>query len=235
MEFNSYGIKFIFDEKKNKKIGNYNWFVDVLKKQNWEPVTFKMFKEVSNPEKVAIDIGSWIGPTTIFLSKYFKKVISIEADIVSFESLTSNIEDNECKNVTLINKAFYNSEEDKIYFGVNSHKFDPVLGSSTSQSKKQSDDINDYSIDTISIFDLLKIVEPTDIEFLKVDIEGGDEDIFEEIITVGSNYGWKIWLSFHYGWWKNKDVSRFTHILKFIKKVRMDEIEIPVESILSKI
>jgi FkbM family methyltransferase len=142
------------------------------------------------------------------------------------ERLTKNLKDNFCENVTLHNKAFHNSNTNSIFFGVNSFQFEPIFGSSTSQTKTQSDDNTDYEIETINIFDILKEVDPNDIGLIKVDIEGGDEDVFEELILVGSKYGWKIWISFHYGWWKDKNVDRFTYLIPLIKKVSKNNIEI---------
>lgn len=233
MEFESYGINFIFNEENNKKIHNFHWLVDSLKSQIWEPFTFETFNRLKDNNKVAIDIGGWIGPTTIYLSKIFKEVITIEADNVAFESLSENIKDNFCDNVTLYNRAFHNSKTNNVLFGINSFKFEPTFGSSTSQTKLQSDDDTDYLIDTINIFDIIKDIDPNSIGLIKVDIEGGDEDVFEELITVGSKYGWKIWISFHYEWWRDKNVNRFEHLIPLIKKLTRDNIEISKDSLLS--
>jgi 16S rRNA A1518/A1519 N6-dimethyltransferase RsmA/KsgA/DIM1 with predicted DNA glycosylase/AP lyase activity len=94
MEFKSYGINFILNEENNKKIHNFHWLIDVLKSQTWEPFTFEIFNKFKDNNKVAIDIGGWIGPTTIYLSKIFKEVITIEADNIAFESLSKNVKDN---------------------------------------------------------------------------------------------------------------------------------------------
>lgn len=235
MEFESYGIKFIFNKYKNKKINNFDWFVDVLEKQEWEPKTFEIFNKFKDKNKIAIDIGGWIGPTTIYLSKFFKEVITIEPDGVAFESLTENIKDNSCNNVILHNKAFYNSSTKNILFGVNSFNFDPVFGSSTSQTKIKKDNETDFLIETINIFDIIKYVDPNSIGIIKVDIEGGDEDIFEELILVGSKYSWKIWIAFHYEWWKDKDVNRFEYLVGLMKKVYSGTVEIPKNELLKLI
>jgi FkbM family methyltransferase len=235
MEFKSYGINFIFNEENNKKIPNFSWLISVLKQQTWEPNTFNVFNNLKDKNKIAIDIGGWIGPTTIYLSKIFKEVITIEADKVSFDALSNNIKDNSCHNVKLYNKAFHNSDTKNVFFGVNRFNFTPELGSSTSQTKNQIEDIADYAIDTINIFNIIEQLDPNNIGLIKVDIEGGDEDVFEELISVGSNYGWKIWISFHYGWWKDKNVRRFEHLIKLIKKVSRDDMEIPKDELLSLI
>ena len=232
-EITAYGTKFIFDSDKNKKIPNFNWLIDVL--QTWEPATFDIFNKVKDENKVAIDIGGWIGVTTIYLSKIFKNVITIEADTVAYDALSENIKDNFCDNVTLINKAFYNSKHDRITFGTNSYGFDANFGSSTSQTKLQSDNDSDYSIETISIIDIIKDINPTNIGLIKVDIEGGDEDVFEELITIGSKYGWKIWIAFHYGWWKDTDITRFEKLIPLIKKVSRDTHEIAKSELLTLI
>jgi FkbM family methyltransferase len=226
---------FIFDAEKNEKIPNFNWFIDVLQKQTWESVTFNIFDQLKDENKIAIDIGGWIGVTSIYLSKIFKSVITIEADVVAFNALSENINDNQCKNVTLYNKAFYNSTVDSIVFGVNSFNYDSTLGSSTSQIKTHSDNDSDYSIETISIIDIIKDINPNDIGLIKVDIEGGDEDVFEELITIGSKYGWKIWIAFHYGWWKDTDITRFEKLIPLIKKVSRDTHEISKSELLSLI
>lgn len=235
MELNSYGIKFIFDENNNKKIPNFNWFIGVLKEQTWEPKTFETFNNLKDINKIAIDIGGWIGPTTIYLSKIFKEVITIEADTVAFEALSNNIKDNSCNNVVLYNKAFHNSKTKNVFFGTNRFNFESELGSSTSQTKNQIETGSDYSIDTINIFNIIENIDPKNIGLIKVDIEGGDENIFEELIFVGSNYGWKIWISFHYGWWGDKNVKKFEHVIKLIKKVSRDDIEISKHELLSLI
>jgi FkbM family methyltransferase len=233
MEFVSYVEKFIFDNEKNSNITIFDWFIDVLKNETWEPMTFDVFNQLSDKEKIVVDIGSWIGPTSIFLSKKFKKVISIEADIVSFKTLSDNIKDNNCDNVILYNKAFFDSRFKNIFFGVNSFNFDPNLGSSTSQTKVSKNNDNDYQIETISILDIIEEFNPFDISLIKLDIEGGDEDVLEELITVGSKYGWKLWISFHYGWWKDKNISRFENLIPLIKTVRRDNSEISKFTLLS--
>jgi len=233
MEFESYGINFILNEENNKEIHNFYWLVDSLKSQTWESSTFEVFNNYKDENKVAIDIGAWIGPTTIFLSKKFKEVITIEADTVAFDALSKNVKDNLCNNVTLHNKAFYNSKSNNIFFGVNNFQSEPMFGSSTSQTKTESNNDTDYMIETINIFDIIKDVDPNYIGLIKVDIEGGDEDVIEELILVGSKYGWKIWISFHYGWWKDKNVNRFEYLIPLIKKVTKGNIPIPKEELLT--
>lgn len=232
MEQLIYGENFFLDKEKNSDIQSFDWFINEFTSEKWEPITFEVFNKLSDKNKTAIDIGGWIGITSIYLSKKFKNVITIEADTISYNTLLSNIKDNQCDNVKVYNKAFFNSDVKNVFFGINDYNFGSYLGSSTSQTKHSKSSESDYSIETISILDLINEVDPYEIGIVKVDIEGGDEDVFRELITVGSKYGWKIWLSFHYGWWKDKNVRRFEDLIPLIKKVSLNTTEIPKDELL---
>jgi hypothetical protein len=71
------------------------------------------------------------------------------------------------------------------------------------------------------------------ISFLKIDIEGGEENILDELFDLGEVYNWKVWLSFHYGWWEDKSINRFENKLNKIKKVFFGGSEIKKEDFLS--
>jgi FkbM family methyltransferase len=174
----------------------------------WEPYTFKCFRQVANSSKIAIDIGAWIGLTGIWLSKNFKNVICIEADKLSVKALEANLIASECKNYSIIPNALYNSKT-KIYFGPNSFKQNSTLNESMSQLKIESDKLDDYMIDTIIISDIIKNISLTDIGLIKVDIEGGEEYIIEELMILSNENKIPILLSFHINWWKNNDIDRF--------------------------
>jgi len=60
--------------------------------------------------------------------------------------------------------------------------------------------INDYDIN------------PNDISLIKVDIEGGEEHILNDLYTIYDKYNINLYISMHYAWWTNKDLSRFTFL-----------------------
>ena len=73
-KFTSYGVEYNFGSDKNGHIKCLDWFLPRFKSEEWEPETFELFNYVKDSEGAAVDIGAWIGPTTIWLSNNFKHV-----------------------------------------------------------------------------------------------------------------------------------------------------------------
>lgn len=226
--FNSYGVDYKFLESENKMIPSFGWYMSVFPNQNWEPDTFDIFNKVKDKTKIALDIGGWIGSTTIWLSKHFEKVIVVEADNNAVNALTSNLKRNDCNNVDIIHKVIYNNTKKEIFFGYNPN-VNSQLGDSMSQSKLESISSQDYFMETITLSDIVEQYSENKIGFVKVDIEGGEEDIFEDLFEISEKNGWKVWLSFHYGWWKDKNINRFDDCLKQVKKIFFSNTEINKE------
>ena len=110
IEFNSYGIDFKFQPNENRDISNFSWYVNSLIHGEWEPETFEVFKRCANKEKIALDIGSWIGATSVALSKQFKHVYCLEPDFIALGALKNNLKTNGCSNVDVIPKALFSKE-----------------------------------------------------------------------------------------------------------------------------
>jgi FkbM family methyltransferase len=211
INFNLRWVDYSFDPAKNSKISNFNMFMESFPKGYWEAETFNVFEYVKNKDKAAIDIGAWIGPTAVWLSKNFSKLVAVEADNVALEALKANLEDSGCDNVTIVDKAIY-SERSKVTFGSNQYVETyqkEGLGASTSQIKTGGFIDGDYAIDTITINDLSEYISFDEVGFVKLDIEGGEEHVLTDIIKLAEKYNWKLWISFHYTWWKNLDIKRF--------------------------
>lgn len=54
---------------------------------NWETDTFFIFDLFKDKNSVAIDLGAWIGTTSIWLSHNFHHVVAVEADKISLTCL----------------------------------------------------------------------------------------------------------------------------------------------------
>lgn len=183
---------------------------------SWEIETFNVFDKFLDYSKIFIDIGGWIGTTSIYGSRKSKHVYSIEADSLSFIDLTKNINLN-CKkgSTTLINKAIFNVDDVEIKFGKNKYLQNSKMNDSTSQIYNNMNDENmeldTFSVKTITlqrIIDQYKI-DPVEISLIKVDIEGGEENILDDLFVIHEKFKVSLFVSFHYDWWQNKDLDRF--------------------------
>ena len=223
--FTIHGVDYSFDPSKNSQIVNYQWFMDALSTGKWENDTYSVFDIVKDPTKTALDIGAWIGPTAIWLSKNFKEVIAVEADKIALKALKANLKSSKCKNVKVIERPIYSESNIELFFGSNANRA-ANLGDSTSQLKSKSTNKEDSSVLTITLSDILKEVK--DVSFIKVDIEGGEEHIIPELFETCSKYNISLWISFHYTWWKDSNIDRFEksfslatnekNIAEFVKK-----------------
>lgn len=186
----------------------------------WENETFEIFDKYLSKDKVFIDIGGWIGTTAMYGSRKSKHVYSIEADNNSFNDMTNNFTINCKNNYTLINKAIFNINDIKIKFGKNVHLQNSKMNDSTSQI--YSDDIitnSYYLVDTITIENIIETyqINVSEISLIKVDIEGGEENILNELFDVHVKYGISLYVSFHHSWWKDKNLNRFSFLSSDIK------------------
>ncbi len=164
---------------------------------NWEEETFDVFEECADKYKTMIDIGSWVGPTVLYNAELFQQVIAVEADRDNVHELQQNIYLSGIQNITLIQKAVYHIPNTTVRFGKNEH----IQGVDT--STQQIRESGGYEVGTITLDEL---IAPYDsVGLIKIDIEGGEENIINDILRIYLERGIKIYLSFHYSWWKNKE------------------------------
>lgn len=187
--------------------------------QSWEPGTFAVFEKVKDPEGIAIDLGAWIGTTSIWLSKNFFHVISVDGDSISVHYLRKNLELSACHNVTICDYPV-TADGRPVFFG--SRKL--ALNSSMSYVKENKTTDSDYSIDSISFRELLKNyidynkeINAHKVSFIKCDIEGGEEELLNELLEYARESGCKAYISFHYTWWKTKNIDAFAPLFMQFK------------------
>ena len=178
----------------------------------WEQETFDVFDRYLNQDKIFIDIGAWIGTTSMYGSRKSKHVYSVEADSQSFGELEYNMKNNCSANYTLINNAIYDTDNIDVKFGKNKFLNGSKMNDSTSQiygDNETSDEF--YTVKTISLQRLLEkySINPKDVSLIKVDIEGGEEFILNDLHDIKLRYNVPLYISFHLSWWKNKNLDRF--------------------------
>ena len=198
--------KQIFLKKNEGKNYNY-WFTYY---PNWENDLFVIFDRLLSKDKVFIDIGAWIGLTGIYASRNSKHVYAIEADAESVKELRQNCQYN-CDNVTIVDKAIAHTSDKTVFLGKNAYLPNDSLNDSTSQVFETQKD-GRFEVTTISISDLISRYSISNISLIKVDIEGGEEDILEDLYQVHSTLNVPINVSFHIDWWKDRNIDRFSFL-----------------------
>lgn len=173
---------------------------------DWEPSTLGWIKELANPNKGFLDIGGWIGPTSLWASKFFRTVHSYEPDPVAFKYLELNVANN-TNNVVLHNSAINSDGKEVSLFSRDG------LGSSMTSmyTGKRSNE-------TASGAKLSDALRKDDFGLIKVDIEGGERLIVDSLVEELSNNPINLIFSFHYDFFA-KPREDFEHTRDALKTV----------------
>lgn len=107
----------------------------------------------------------------------------------------------------------YDVDDRIVKFGRNRHLPGASCNDSTSQiivsEETQSDDIE---VKTMTLSSLINKYDLQDISLIKVDIEGGVEHILNDLFDLHDKINIPMYISFHYDWWQNKDLTRFDRL-----------------------
>ncbi|PWW31910.1 FkbM family methyltransferase [Cytobacillus oceanisediminis] len=144
---------------------------------NWETETFRIFQRFLSNKHSYLDIGAWIGPTVLYGAQIAKHVYALEPDPVAYKELINNIKINPgfVSKITCIKAAM----EEKPGL-IKLFKRSELGDSSSSVIPTRSE--KDYcTVRATSIEELTKNYNMKDINFIKMDIEGGEYFIIPSI------------------------------------------------------
>lgn len=173
---------------------------------DWEPQTLKWIKDLSDTDRAFLDIGGWIGPTSIWGSKFFRTVHTYEPDPTAFKYLQRNAELN-AKNIIVHNSAVTADGNDVILFSRSG------LGSSMTSMYT-----GEQQEGTASGAKLSDILSADDFALIKIDIEGGERLIIDSLIEFLLGSPTNLILSLHYDFFAKPDED-FRYILNSLKRV----------------
>lgn len=161
--------------------------------RDWEPMTLKWIKELSSPHKSFLDIGGWIGPTSLWASKFFRTVHSYEPDPVAFNYLKQNTANN-ANNIVLYNAAITADGNPVTLFsrgGLGSSMTSMYTGEESDAGATGIKFTNALSADTFGL--------------IKIDIEGGERLIIDTLVEEMSKNPINLIFSFHYDFFANPE------------------------------
>lgn len=129
----------------------------------------------SSPEPFVIDCGSNIGLAVLYFKRLHPncKIIAFEADDATFRILQRNVVANRLENVTLVNKALYDSTGSVTFY------VSPELAGSLVQSTRKESLARSEAklVET----ELLSDHVAREVDFLKMDIEGAEERVIKNL------------------------------------------------------
>jgi FkbM family methyltransferase len=191
---------------------SYEWSKRMVHKSN-KDLKRTVFKYCKYNPKVIFDVGANIGVYSFLFSMRYKdaKIYSFEPVVENFNYLVQNIEANNLKNVIPYNFGFY-KEEKIMELGVPVYdKDDPRGGTYTlfSQGELTNKVVAKFKI----LDDFILQNNITEIDILKVDVEGSERNMFERGINA-----LKITKMLHIEFWKqNKEHKDI--MINFLEKL----------------
>jgi FkbM family methyltransferase len=145
------------------------WIPEILQELWIKKVYDSIFLE--RTDMVVIDAGSNIGLATQYFYDHSKKIISIEPSSEHFEALKKNKEVNKWTKVKLYNKALANHD--------GSANLNINTGNRTANSLTNEYGHGQEKVETITIETLFKENKLDEVDFLKMDIEGAEDQVLE--------------------------------------------------------
>ena len=170
-------------------------FVDALENgEIFEIYIEESYKELRIPNSIIVDIGANIGDSAIYFAlSGAKKVIAIEPQLKSYESLVSNVKLNKIESIILPLRAGVGARHEILSMGASISN--PSGGTSLNPK---------YGGEQLEIIDLRYIVDNflSDVNLLKIDCEGCEYDFFDGASTEDLRRFKRIVMEYHYGYRK---------------------------------
>ena len=172
----------------SKKSNLYPLFDEIFLKQNYH------FDAMTDAPFI-IDCGGHIGMTTLYFKRVYPRaqILVFEPSSENFQLLTRNVENNKLKNVTIIQAALSSQEGEALLYnpGRGEASIDPTY--KTAQA-----------IEKVPTTILSKFIN-RDVDFLKLDIEGAETAVVEELAKQNKLRSVKeMIMEFHYD---NKSIN----------------------------
>ena len=155
-------------------------FNQIIIKEEYK-VIINLFRKFNIEPKNIIDAGANIGLTSMYFTRFFPGtlILSLEPSLSTFQDLNDNINNNQFTNIKVINKGLWNKETflkaDYSFRDEQSWAFRLV----------ETTDLKNALFETTTVPLLIKNFNLSAIDFLKIDIEGGEKQVFS-----ADNHDW---------------------------------------------
>ena len=144
----------------------------------WESAVSEKLINTVRPTDVIFDVGAWIGPYTLLLSKLARSVVAFEPCPTSRKILEENLERNGVTNVTVVGLALSDNEGRETIYYYNPYKQDDILASSMLNMVDRGGTGKGLSIPTTTIDAYCERtgVKP---DGIKIDVEGYESKVLK--------------------------------------------------------
>lgn len=179
----------------------YEDFWSRVKDNTWEPETRGMIDRVLSKDWTFVDIGAWIGPTTLQAAAGSRaRVYAFEPDPVAFSMLRDNVALNaEFRDrITLYETAIGLKDGTLKLFSAAFGNSESSLVSEVERLGNRALFENSITVNVKSIDKVFsEIKAPKGRTLVKIDVEGAEYSLLDYIKKLVSDYGYIVYISTH--------------------------------------
>lgn len=167
-------------------------FWDNMSSGKWESTTLKVFTDCIDDRTTFVDIGAWIGPTTLFVANLAKRVVSIEADPAAASQLKRNVSLNPrlSAKIEVVERAM-SGIDGTVKFGARTGRGDSM------SSVLFSTNEDSWDVATLTPLQLAARLANEEKLFFKIDIEGGEYELLRHFGPLAALPNSTFLIAFH--------------------------------------
>lgn len=179
----------------NVEPGPHRAFWTRVRRGAWEPETFAIFNRNITDRTLFLDIGAWIGSTSLYGAQIARKCVAFEPDPVAFKELSQNLSANAdapwAKRIE-INECAINKDGSAFTLGGSE------AGADSTSSALFPGSASQWTVQARRLPDVLAAHRsPGQPVFLKIDIEGGEYELLPSISSILADPEVTAYISFH--------------------------------------
>jgi len=178
-------------------------FNEVVRSENYQEFIF-------GQNDVLLDLGGNTGYLVVKYHDKVKQIITVEPDKDNIEIIQDNIKLNNISNTIVIDKAVVHDDKKQISFYI-------VNGKSTSMNSIfKTRGRKEVTVGCVNINYLIETYNPTHI---KIDIEGAELDVLNNIKTENFKNIKQIIFEYHFSILKDKNKEQFCQLIENLKSI----------------
>jgi FkbM family methyltransferase len=172
---------------------DYPTFWDRAETGQWEPGTLAVLATLLAPGAVLVDLGAWIGPTSLYAAARGARVIAVEADPAALAALKRNIAANPdlASRITVLARAV-GPRAGPVSFGARRKP-----GDSMSSTLLADGAATTWMTEAVIPTELAAMLEPDQRPVIKIDIEGGEYELLPALGPLLAHPATAVLVSFH--------------------------------------
>lgn len=195
MRFTRQGREFwVVDDPQTRA---WNFWEDQFASEAWEPETLRVIEETLKPEHTYIDLGAWVGPTSLWAAEFCKQVFAVEPDPEAYSVLLRNC----CgPSYRIVNAAVSRDRGGALLKtrGAWGDSMSTIVGGIGGS-------VDEIPVATVTFDDVVSMVDVTTVGLVKIDIEGAEGEVIPSAARTLKALHCPIILALHKPWLADPD------------------------------